>query len=45
MEQVTAFFLLKPCVVGFVVDHVDVTPPNDWGNTYISTDSRCATAS
>ena len=45
MEQVTAFFLLKPCVVGFVLDHVDVTPPNDWGNTYISTDSRCATAS
>ena len=45
MEQVTAFFLLKPCVVGFVVDHQDLTPPNDWGNTYISTDSRCATAS
>ena len=31
MEQVTAFFLVKPCVVGYVVDHQDLTPPNDWG--------------
>ena len=45
MEQVTYFFLVKPCVVGFVIDHAELTPPNDWGGTYISTDSRCATAS
>jgi len=42
MEQVTATYLLKPCVVGFVVDHQDLTPPNDWGNTYISTATPCA---
>ena len=42
MEQVTAIYLLKPCVSGFVVDHQDLTPPNDWGNTYITTNSDCA---
>ncbi len=42
MEQVTATYLLKKCVVGFVLDHQDLTPPNDWGATYISTDSACA---
>jgi peptide/nickel transport system substrate-binding protein/oligopeptide transport system substrate-binding protein len=42
MEQVTATYLLKPCVSGFVVDHQDLTPPNDWGKTYITTATPCA---
>jgi len=42
MEQVTATFLVKPCVTGFVVDHQDLTPPNDWGGTYITTKTPCA---
>ncbi|MEO8973934.1 MAG: peptide ABC transporter substrate-binding protein [Ktedonobacteraceae bacterium] len=43
MEQVTATYLIKPCVSGFVVDHQDLTPPNDWGNTFITTATPCAT--
>jgi oligopeptide transport system substrate-binding protein len=43
MEQVTVTYQLKPCVVGFVTDRQDLTPPNDWGNTYISTATPCAT--
>ncbi len=42
MEQVTATYLLKPCVSGYVVDHQDLTPPNDWGKTYITTATPCA---
>ncbi len=42
MEQVTANFLVKPCVSGFVVDHQDLTPPNDWGSTYITTATPCS---
>jgi len=45
MEQVTATYLLKPCVQGYVLDHQDLTPPNDWGGTFISTDTPCANTS
>ena len=45
MEQVTATYLLKPCVQGYVLDHQDLTPPNDWGNVFISTDTPCANTS
>lgn len=44
MEQVTFDYLLKPCVVGYVLNHQDLTPPNDWGGTYISTATPCAKA-
>jgi oligopeptide transport system substrate-binding protein len=42
MEQVTVNYLLKPCVKGFSFDHQDLIPPNDWGNTYITTATPCA---
>jgi peptide/nickel transport system substrate-binding protein/oligopeptide transport system substrate-binding protein len=45
MEQVTATYLLKPCVQGYMLDHQDLTPPNDWGRTFISTDTPCANTS
>jgi peptide/nickel transport system substrate-binding protein/oligopeptide transport system substrate-binding protein len=44
MSQVTANYLVKRCVVGFAFDHQLLIPPNDWGGTYISTDSSCANA-
>jgi len=37
MEQVTSTFVLKPYVQGIVFNPQDLTPPNDWGNIYIST--------
>ncbi len=42
MEQVTVTYLLKPCVNGLVIDHQDLTPPNDWGKVYITTATPCA---
>jgi oligopeptide transport system substrate-binding protein len=43
MEQATNTYLLKPCVVGYVINEQALTPPDDWGNTYISTQTPCAT--
>ncbi|MDQ2714090.1 MAG: peptide ABC transporter substrate-binding protein [Chloroflexota bacterium] len=37
MEQVTLTYLLKPYVQGLLVNPQDITPPDDWGNVYIST--------
>src|SRR5215467_4025554 len=45
MEQVTITLLQKPCVVGMVFNASGITPPNDWGNTYISTATPCADTS
>ncbi|MEO8973935.1 MAG: peptide ABC transporter substrate-binding protein [Ktedonobacteraceae bacterium] len=42
MEQVTATYLVKPCVNNYVVDHQDLTTPNDWSKVYISTATPCA---
>ena len=44
MDQVTAALLRKPCVVGVVDNAQELTPPDDWANVYISTNSTCANA-
>jgi peptide/nickel transport system substrate-binding protein/oligopeptide transport system substrate-binding protein len=43
--QSTLNFLRKPCVQGFVDNSLNIVPPNDWGNVYISTDTPCASLS
>ncbi len=45
MEQVTASFLRKPCLVGVVDNAQNLIPPDDWGNIYISTATPCADTS
>jgi len=45
MEQVTNTFLSKPCLAGLTFNPEDLTPPNDWGNVYISTATPCADTS
>jgi oligopeptide transport system substrate-binding protein len=45
MEQVNVSLLLKPCVNGLVFNPQLLTPPNDWGNIYISTATPCADTS
>ena len=42
IEQVRVPNLLKPCVKGVVFNASGVTPPDDWGNVYISTDTPCS---
>ncbi|HCI80177.1 MAG TPA: peptide ABC transporter substrate-binding protein, partial [Ktedonobacter sp.] len=42
--QVTVQELRKPCVVGVVDNAQGLTPPDDWANVYISTNSNCANA-
>jgi oligopeptide transport system substrate-binding protein len=42
IEQVRVPNLLKPCVKGVVFNASGVTPPEDWGNVYISTDTPCS---
>jgi peptide/nickel transport system substrate-binding protein/oligopeptide transport system substrate-binding protein len=44
MEQERVAFLLKPCVQGIVFNTSGLTPPDDWHNVYISTDTPCAQA-
>jgi peptide/nickel transport system substrate-binding protein/oligopeptide transport system substrate-binding protein len=44
MEQAREAILLKPCVKGIVFNASGLTPPDDWGNTYISTDTPCSNA-
>jgi oligopeptide transport system substrate-binding protein len=44
MEQQIATGLRKPCVQGVVENSAGVTPPNDWANIYISTDTPCVNA-
>lgn len=43
--QDTSTYVLKPCVVGTVDNAQGLTPPDDWGNIYISNDSTCADVS
>ncbi|QBD74555.1 peptide ABC transporter substrate-binding protein [Ktedonosporobacter rubrisoli] len=40
--QETQYGLRKPCVQGVRVNALQLTPPDDWGNVYISTDLPCA---
>lgn len=44
MEQQIAAGLRKPCVQGVVDNSAGLTPPNDWANVYISTNSTCVNA-
>ena len=36
--------LIKPCVTGVVNNAQSLTPPDDWGNIYINTNSNCSNA-
>jgi peptide/nickel transport system substrate-binding protein/oligopeptide transport system substrate-binding protein len=45
MEQQLAFGLRKPCMQGVVPNALGQTPPQDWANIYISTDTPCAKTS
>ncbi len=45
MEQQEVFILRKPCVQGVVPNALGITPPQDWANIFISTDSPCAKTS
>lgn len=42
MEQQEINELQKPCVQGVVQNAFGLTPPDDWGSVYISTDTPCA---
>src|SRR6266568_2037795 len=42
MEQQEINILQKPCVQGVVQNAFGLTPPDDWGNIFISTDTPCA---
>ncbi|QBD77037.1 peptide ABC transporter substrate-binding protein [Ktedonosporobacter rubrisoli] len=44
LVQKSQYGLRKPCVQGFKITSLQLTPPDDWGNIYISTDSPCANA-
>jgi len=45
MEQQESNLLIKPCVQGRVLNAFGLTPPDDWNNIYISTDTPCAKTS
>jgi len=45
MEQQVSNLLIKPCVQGRVLNALGLTPPDDWHNIYISTDTPCAKTS
>ena len=36
--------LIKPCVSGVVDNAQSLTPPDDWGNIYINTNTNCSNA-
>ncbi len=41
MQQQTSAGLRAPCERGFVNNALGLTPPDDWANIYISTDTPC----
>ncbi len=43
--QVNATVVRKPCVAGVVDNAQQLTPPDDWGNIYVSTQTPCADSS
>jgi peptide/nickel transport system substrate-binding protein/oligopeptide transport system substrate-binding protein len=45
IDQVTSQIVRKPCVTGVVDNAQSLTPPDDWANVYISTNSNCANVS
>ena len=45
MEQVANAFVQKPCLAGVVPNAQELTPPNDWGSIYISSNTPCADTS
>src|SRR6266851_51119 len=45
MEQEESNLLIKPCVQGRALNAFGLTPPDDWHNIYISTDTPCAKTS
>ena len=42
LYQITASFVRKPCEQGLVNNPQGLTPPDDWGNVFISTQTPCA---
>jgi peptide/nickel transport system substrate-binding protein/oligopeptide transport system substrate-binding protein len=44
MQQQVPPGLRKPCVQGLVPNGSNLTPPDDWANVYISTDTPCVNA-
>ncbi|HLG61808.1 MAG TPA: peptide ABC transporter substrate-binding protein [Ktedonosporobacter sp.] len=42
MYQVNATIVRKPCVAGVVDNAQQLTPPDDWGSIFISTQTPCA---
>jgi oligopeptide transport system substrate-binding protein len=44
LYQLTGSFVRKPCVQGMVDNPEGLTPPDDWANVFISTDTPCADA-
>jgi len=34
-------YLIKPCVVGFTLNGLQLTPPDSWANVFISTQTPC----
>jgi len=42
MDQQAINILQKPCVQGVVQNAFGLTPPDDWGSIFISTDTPCA---
>ncbi|QBD75733.1 peptide ABC transporter substrate-binding protein [Ktedonosporobacter rubrisoli] len=45
LDQETLYGLRKPCVQGFAVNSLGMTPPDNWSNIYISTATPCANVS
>jgi oligopeptide transport system substrate-binding protein len=43
--QIISTYLQKPCVVGTIDNSQNLTPPEDWGDIYISTSTACANTS
>ncbi|GHO57355.1 peptide ABC transporter substrate-binding protein [Ktedonobacter robiniae] len=44
ISQSNTLVVRKPCVMGIVDNAQGITPPEDWGNIYISTNSLCTKA-
>ncbi|WP_307812023.1 hypothetical protein [Ktedonobacter sp. SOSP1-85] len=44
ISQSNTLVVRKPCVMGIVDNAQGITPPEDWGNIYISTNPLCAKA-
>jgi peptide/nickel transport system substrate-binding protein/oligopeptide transport system substrate-binding protein len=45
VDQAIQATVIKSCVVGFFYNAIDLTPPDDWGSVYKTTDPSCANIS